>query len=77
MYNYLSLALFALGLILLFSPNSILSTSSTYYETLHENSKIIAIICLVASYYFYTLTKKANDLSPLLPSYDEATSVSS
>lgn len=68
----------ALGLILLFSPDSIFSKDSEYFKTIHENNKIVATACLAAAYYFYTLTtsETPEGASPLLPSYDEATSTS-
>jgi len=79
MYSFLSFALLALGLILLFSPDTILSKDSSYYKTINENSKMLAAACLAGAYYTYTLSTaqgESESASPLLPSYDEATTTS-
>ena len=75
MYFYFSLALLALGLILILSPDSILSQESEYQKTIRENSKILGSVCVGAAYYTYTLSSSNDSITtPLLPSYDEATS---
>ena len=79
MYQYLSISLFALGLILLFSPNTIISKESSYYQTISDNNTLLGFVSLFTAYYLYTLISTDSATStPLLPSYEEATtSVSS
>lgn len=78
MYIYLSIVLLALGLTLLMSPNTILSKDSEYQKMIHENNKLVGALCLGGAYYTYTLsTSTDSPTTPLLPSYDEATTSSS
>lgn len=75
MYFYLSIVLFALGLILIISPDTILSKNSEYYKNIHDNSKLLGASILAAAYYIYTISSSSEDpTTPYLPSYDEATS---
>lgn len=75
MYFYLSIILLVLGLVLIASPDTILSQESEYQKTIRDNSKVLGATLLGASYYTYTIsTSDDSPTTPYLPSYDEATS---
>lgn len=78
MYTYLSIALGAIGAVLLFSPESFIS-DDTKNETLkyvYENNKLFGVVLLAAAGYVYMtyVQKKGGELGDgsTLPTYEES-----
>lgn len=88
MNQIISLALVALGLVLLFAPEYILKKddSKSFTSTILDYHKFIGVGLIACAYYLYSISKVKNELpstvdseavSPSpnpLPSYEEATS---
>lgn len=78
MNQMIYIALGVVGFVLLFAAEMVFSpdTKNTYLKMIYDNRLMLGIVCLVAAYYFYSLDGKpesSESSSPLLPSYDEAT----
>jgi hypothetical protein len=60
MYNYIAIALLILGLVLLFSVDSIIdkNTSNSTLKTVRDNKNIVGACCVAGAYYSYTLSQK-------------------
>jgi uncharacterized membrane protein len=73
------IALGIIGFVLLFAAEMVISpdTKNASLKMIYDNRLIIGIVSVVLAYYFYTLEAPTEMSSPLLPSYDEATTVSS
>ncbi len=79
MYTYLSIALGALGAVLLFSPDSLISydTKNDTLKYVYENNKLFGVVLLtVAGYVYMTyVQKKQNGFegdASTLPTYEES-----
>jgi hypothetical protein len=90
-HTIISGALIALGFGLLFFLDNLISKNTEYsiLKNVRENNLIIALLCLGAGYYVYTLGQKQQSIiqvedsldtseplvrDELLPSYEQATS---
>ena len=88
MHLYISIALAALAVVLLVSPDTIIdnNTSNPQLKMLYDNSMIIGLGLSAVAYYVYTLQKPKSSFPATatatetttemsqLPSYEEATS---
>lgn len=89
MHLYISIALAALAVILLVSPDTIIdkNTSNQQLKVIYDNSMMIGLGLSAVAYYVYTLQKpkasfpatatqatEATTEMSQLPSYEEATS---
>jgi hypothetical protein len=79
MYTYISIALGAFGAILLLSPDSLISstTSNATLKYVHDNNKLVGLTLLVAAGYIYmTYVQKQGknllDDRSTLPTYEES-----
>jgi hypothetical protein len=78
MYTYLSIALGAIGTVLLFSPDSFISydTKNETLKYVYENNKLFGIILLAAAGYVYMtyVQKKQGGFGDesTLPTYEES-----
>ena len=55
MYNYIALGLLLLGVILMFSPDTLISsdTQNPILLKIYNHSQIVAILCFVFAYYYF------------------------
>lgn len=60
MYNYIAIALLILGLVLLFSVDSIIdkNTTNSYLQMVYKNKTLVGSCCIAGAYYAYTLSQK-------------------
>lgn len=78
MYTYLFIALGAIGAILLFSPDYLISPNTTNQtlKYVHENNKLFGVVLLAVAGYIYMtyVQKKGNSLEDdsTLPTYEES-----
>lgn len=80
MYTYLSIALGALGAVLLFSPDSLISydTTNQTLRYVYENNKLFGVVLLAAAGYVYmTYVQKkqagfGGEDDSTLPTYEES-----
>ncbi len=79
MYTYLSIALGAIGAMLLFSPDSLISydTKNDTLRYVHENNKLFGVALLAAAGYVYMtyVQKKQGEFggdNSTLPTYEES-----
>lgn len=91
-YNIIASALVALGFCMLFFLDNLIpkTTENSFLKQIRENNLLIAVLCMGAGYYVYTLGQKQSQTpvieaesidtsEPLaqdnyLPTYEEATS---
>jgi len=60
MYNYIAIALLILGLVILFSVDSIIdkNTTNSTLKSVRDNKNIVGACCVAGAYYTYTLSQK-------------------
>jgi hypothetical protein len=60
MYNYIAIALLVLGLVLLFSVDSVIdkNTTNSTLKSISDNKDMVGAACVAGAYYAYTLSQK-------------------
>lgn len=60
MYNYIAIALLILGLVLLFSVDSVIdkNTTNSTLKSIRDNKEMVGAGCVAGAYYAYTLSQK-------------------
>jgi hypothetical protein len=60
MYNYIAIALLILGLVLLFSVDSVIdkNTTNSTLKSIRDNKDMVGAGCVAGAYYAYTLSQK-------------------
>ncbi len=79
MHDLISLALLVIGLILLFSVDTIIAkdTSNNYLKTIYDNKNIAGSVCIAGAYYVYVYyVSQLNNPVLILPSYNESMATS-